>query len=327
MTKNAQQFITSALIACLIGALFFAFIRRNNNPSISDRPAAPQIPPVLTAEAQPTPAIPLDVAKTTPPAVVDPVPASTNASMSPADEAEISKLHREYMFATTAKQRLDILDALSLISAGEVEALEIIHLAFADADPALRRQALLVLSANGLFWSADLLPYLEAGLLDTSKDVQNAAAQLLEVVGLGRYPSLALKGLSSPDPAVQQRTMAMINITTTTVPINVYSEAMKATNSAIRRDVVDILCQQSHKRGIPLLIQALSDPDANVRIEAQHNLFFLLDEEFETPEAAAAFWKENADRFSESIFDTYLNQKAQPPPPKHSRTSHSPTNA
>lgn len=207
------------------------------------------------------------------------------------------------MFATDSGTKIDLLDALTLISDGAADALDVIHMAFSDSDPAVRRQALLVLAANGIFWSADLLPYLETGLADPSLTVQDAANRLLSSVGLGRYPRLILKGLSSQDAGTRQRTLAMINVTTTTVPINVYAEAIKSTNSGTRLVVIDILCQQQAKRGIPLLIQALNDPDKTVRVEAQHNLFFLLDENFDTQEEAAAFWRENSARYSESIFD------------------------
>lgn len=297
-------------IVLLAGIVFVAWVilqlvRRAPGDDATKQVAEPVSSPILPVSSpsssvpSPVSVVPVEVSPTT-----DLLPVATPAEQ-PASES--SRILRRYAGNLSSEEKIDLLDDLSMATDGLEDALAVIRLAMMDADPAVRRQALLVLSSNGLFFNVDLTELINKGLKDAEAEVREAAFTVLESVGVGRYPEIITGLLDASDEAVLQKAMELINTPKTILPISIYEKAMRSTNPVVRYDTLGIVRSQEHKRGITLLIDALKDADPSVRAEAEHSLFFLLDESFDSYEQAAAFWSSNSSRFAPNIPDTFAD--------------------
>lgn len=244
-------------------------------------------------------------------APADVVSRETATEIPAVSEAEATKIRQLYGSNLSHAEKIKLLDRLSNISDpdGLRDAEAVLRLAMLDPDPAIRRMALVAMAHNPLLAALKLGDLVSVGLGDVDPEVVSAALHLLKTRGPEFYPEAILAALSSSNSNIVQAAYGMLAVKDTTVSLKAYEMALQAPDPLMRTEVMQLLVAQQDARGIPLLINQLRDPDPDVKAKAQHALFFFFDQNFDSYEAANAFWAANSQRFSGNIFQSLSGER------------------
>ena len=261
------------------------------------KPTAPAAAPAVVKEPAPVVETPAPSA-----AVKDESPAAQEVAEPVAlKETEAARVRREYGVNLDKNRKIELLELLSRITEGEEDALAVLRLALDDPDPEIRKQAFLVLAANGLLWKGDIEGILAKGVADADVAVSEAAFNLLETIGAGRFPGVIEMGLTDGRPEIKEAILRIINVSDTSIPMPIYEAAARSPDSGVRYTVIGIVRGQQHPRGVPLIIDMMNDTTAEVRVEAEHSMYFLFDKPFESAIAAKMYWEANKDLYTEDL--------------------------
>jgi HEAT repeat protein len=163
-------------------------------------------------------------------------------------------------------QKVGLYMAQTLGTLAEEDALATLRLALKDPDPNIRWRAAMALGAQRDVQAVSDL----AGLLhDPEKLVQNAAANALAQIGTRQAIYALAAGLGSSEPSTVNNTMNGLQQLGTTA-VSTLISILDSSSSQARRNAVTLLGYIADPAAEQVLQRkATSDPDADVRSEAQ----------------------------------------------------------
>jgi HEAT repeat protein len=162
-------------------------------------------------------------------------------------------------------QRVGLYMAQTLGSLAEEDALAALRLALWDSDPNIRWRAAMALGEQR---DAAAVPRLERLLQDPEKLVQNVAANALAQIGTPEAADALAAGLGSAQPSTVNNTMnGLQRLGSAAVPV--LTSILKSGNPQARRNAATLLGYIAEPQAVPALQEAVKDPDADVRAEAQ----------------------------------------------------------
>jgi len=163
-------------------------------------------------------------------------------------------------------QKVGLYMAQTLGSLAKEDALAALRPALSDSDPNIRWRAAMVLGEQR---DAQAVPGLARLLQDPDKLVQNMAATALAQIGTRQAVYALAAGLGSAQPSTVNNTMkGLQQVGTTGVPTLI--SILESSNAQARHNAVTVLGYIADPQAVPTLQRkAASDPDAEVRTEAQ----------------------------------------------------------
>ena len=162
-------------------------------------------------------------------------------------------------------QKVGLYMAQALGNLAEEDALAALRAGLLDPDPNIRWRAAMALGEQQ---DALAVPRLARLLLDPDKLVQNVAANALAQIGSPEAIDALAAGLGSAQPSTVNSTMnGLQRLDIAAVPV--LTSILKSSNALARRNAATLLGYIADSQAVPALQQAASDPDADVRAEAQ----------------------------------------------------------
>jgi HEAT repeat protein len=163
-------------------------------------------------------------------------------------------------------QKVGLYMAQALGNLAEKDALATLRLALQDPDPNIRWRAAMALGAQR---DVQAVPALAKLLQDPEKLAQNAAANALVQIGTRQAVYALAAGLGSAQSSTVNNTMnGLQRLGPAAVPTLI--SILESSNSQTRRNAVTLLGYTADPEAVPALQRkAASDPDADVRSEAQ----------------------------------------------------------
>jgi hypothetical protein len=162
-------------------------------------------------------------------------------------------------------QKVGLYMAQTLGNLAEEDALAALRLALWDPNPNIRWRAAMALGAQG---DAQAVPRLARLLQDPEKLVQNVAANALAQVGTPEAIDALAGGLGSAQPSTANNTMnGLQRLGAAAVPV--LTSILKSGTPQARHNAATVLGYIADPQAVPALQRATSDPDADVRAEAQ----------------------------------------------------------
>jgi HEAT repeat protein len=162
-------------------------------------------------------------------------------------------------------QKVGLYMAQALGNLAEQDALAALRLALQDQDPNIRWRAAMALGDQR---DAAAVPGLARLLQDPDPLVQNVAANALAQIGTPEATNALAVGLGSAQPSTVQNTMKGLQ-RLGSVAVPTLTSILKSGNRQARHNAATLLGYLADPATSPTLQQAVSDPDADVRAEAQ----------------------------------------------------------
>jgi hypothetical protein len=296
MALNEQQefkmksflYCISICLIVIAGVLLAKILLKKSNTWNGSTPKKQEM---TTVSSLPTPAAP---GKTPDKSAATPKSGNPEKRGNP-DEA-IGNAERNFQNCRTKKEKIDLIDSLSLIIDKRV--LDIICEALKDPDGDVRLAAASLLED---FDSNDALPSI------SKADVRLAAITSLDRIDTPEAAKLLLKGLSDNSEQIRDSAFSAITNRDSDVKESIAAEAVKSIYPDIKKKVPYLVIDIPSHNVMEILIEGLKDKDPECREEFNSVIRLFVSEEFDSYGKAKNWWAENKNRY-----DRELNEKTAP---------------
>ncbi len=180
------------------------------------------------------------------------------------------------------------------------ELLPIIREALEDPDPDV------VLAASGIladYTSGEVLPLVERALMSPNEEVRMNALEPLEHISDPRVAGLYVTALEDPSEDVRSLALEKIGEREDQVQLDVLATAMRSSFEDVRYEALSLLEFRGDHASVPVIIEGLRSQDTEFREAVHAALNFLFDQEFDSYDQAAAWWRQNSSRYDEDLVE------------------------
>jgi HEAT repeat protein len=214
---------------------------------------------------------------------------------------QIGSAYESFLQSSSSAQRVEVLDSLQTYAIEQDrEILPILDRALDDPNPEVVQSAAGLLE---LFKTSEVLPLIEKALHSRDEQTRLSALSPLEEIADPKAAELAVLALSDPSLSVRGQALEVIRGQPEEIQILSLSRAMETAADEVKSDVLSLLELRGDKPAVEVILVGLKDPNPQFQEEAKRILQFLLDQEFNSYDQAAGWWKANRDRYDENLFE------------------------
>jgi len=180
------------------------------------------------------------------------------------------------------------------------ELLPIIREALEDRDPDVSLAASSILAD---YKSGEVLPLVERALMSPNEEVRMNALEPLEHISDSEVAGLYVAALEDASEDVRSLALEKIGDREDQVQLDVLAAAMRSSFEDVRYEALSLLEFRGDHASVPVIIEGLRSQDVEFREAVHATLSFLFDQEFDSYDQAAAWWRQNSSRYDEDLVE------------------------
>jgi HEAT repeat protein len=148
------------------------------------------------------------------------------------------------------------------------------------------------------FENEKILPSIEKALNDTNEDVRLSAVNAIGELNAG---ALIAKAVDDKSENVRDAAIDIIEDSSDEIKLDICQYGIHSPYSDVQEKTVSILSDITSKRTVDILIDGLRLDNKELQDEIKSELEYCLDKEFKNYKQAAAWWKKNSNRYTNSL--------------------------
>jgi Skp family chaperone for outer membrane proteins len=221
------------------------------------------------------------------------------AALAPAQSRE--QILNEWSLQRSPTRQIAYIESLSELSAERDPAVfPVIEQAINNPDPEVAVAASDLLAD---YKSPEVLPVVEKALLSPNEEVRMNALEPLDDIDSADVADVMAIALNDDSQAVREKALETIDLQEGNVQLDCLWEAMLSDYQGVKTEALSMLELRGDHPTVPIIIEGLKDTNPEYRQEVNSVLSFLIDQEFDSYDAAAQWWSENQNRYDDDLFE------------------------